>query len=247
MAADGGVPDAPFGVEADAVGDVVAEVGEHPAVGQGAVGGDGEGGEAVGEGLGDHQGTAVGGEDHAVGHQQVGCGHPDGAVGVDQHHHGRSGIVAAVVVEADVADVGPAGRVDQQLVAEPGVERGEVGHQLEATVGAGGQVEGQQAVVVHGHHPQGAVGGPTETSRLGRQRRHLLDGAGAARIRHGHPDDDAGVLVGQPDGTVVPAGALRVAEAVDERFGLQGGSPERANVGPSLRRPTRLSTNQMLA
>ena len=46
------VPDGALGIEADTIGDAVAKVGPHPAVGQAAVGVNVERGEPLGVGLG---------------------------------------------------------------------------------------------------------------------------------------------------------------------------------------------------
>ncbi len=61
------VPDGALGVEADAVGDPLAEVRPDPAVGEAAVVCDVERGEPLCVGLGDDQRRVVGRHEHAVG------------------------------------------------------------------------------------------------------------------------------------------------------------------------------------
>jgi hypothetical protein len=66
LVGDVSVPDGALGVEADAVGDAVSEVGPHPPVRQTAVVCDVERREALPVGVRDDEGRAVAGDEHAV-------------------------------------------------------------------------------------------------------------------------------------------------------------------------------------
>ena len=61
-----GIPDGPFGIEADAVGDVLAEVGPDPTVEQSAIPIDVESRESAAVGLGHDQGRVVSRDGHSV-------------------------------------------------------------------------------------------------------------------------------------------------------------------------------------
>ena len=118
-----GDPDAAGGVEADAVGQVRAQVGPHPRVGQRAVAVEVVGRQALAERLGDHERAAAVGDDHAVGEEQLLGDHPRVAVGLDADERRAGGLGSAVDVEAVVAHVGPALRVDDHVVAVEGGQR----------------------------------------------------------------------------------------------------------------------------
>src|SRR5581483_2539465 len=106
-----GDPDRALRVEADAVGEDAVEGGPDPAAGEPPVRGHLEGGEAMGERLGHHERAAVGRDHPAVGELEVLRGAGDGAVGIDAGEGRRARRLVAVTVEAEVADVGPAARV----------------------------------------------------------------------------------------------------------------------------------------
>ena len=77
--------------------------------------------------LADDHRPAVGGDDGAVRERQT-VGRDTGRpVGFDGDQARVARLLAAVHVEAEVADVGPARCVDDHVVALPGRERGEVG------------------------------------------------------------------------------------------------------------------------
>src|SRR4029453_11495259 len=110
------IPHRTLGVHADAVGRVVAQVGEDPPPGQAAVAADVEGGQPPAVRLGDDQGGVVGGDGHAVGEGQVLGDPPDGAVGGGQHDVPRRRRLAGHHVEADAVDIGVAAAVDHDVV-----------------------------------------------------------------------------------------------------------------------------------
>ena len=110
-----GDPHAVLGVEADAVG-VVGQLGPHPPVGERAVVGEVERGEALARALGHDEGAVVGRDRHAVGHAQVGCRVVHRAVGVDPQQRGRDRRAAAPQVVAELADERVPVAVDDHVV-----------------------------------------------------------------------------------------------------------------------------------
>ena len=91
-------------------------VGPHPPVRQAAVGGDVEGGEAAGEGLGDDQRGVVGRDDHAVGELDAVGDLAGRAVRCDQGDDARLRRLAGPEVEAQAVEVDVAAAVDDDLV-----------------------------------------------------------------------------------------------------------------------------------
>src|SRR5918995_1101489 len=121
LVGDVAVPDGVLGVDADAVGDSVAEVGPHPPVREAALVRDVERREAFPVGVGDDQGRAVRGHVHAVGEGDV-IGHlATRAIWGDQRHSSWGELRAGHHVEAGAVDVGVATIVHDQLVPRRGI------------------------------------------------------------------------------------------------------------------------------
>ena len=177
------------------------------AVGQRAVGLDRERREAGGEGLGDDE-RAVVGDDHAVGEPEVLGGDARAAVGVDAHERRGRRVAAAHEVEAEVAGVGAPLAVDDHVVEVPARERRDVGVLGDRAVGRAPQ----HAPVLHGHDQQVAVGQPPEARGLALDLEHgLLAAVGVVG------EDRAAVEVRGPPAAVVPARALEVGAALEQR------------------------------
>ena len=105
-------------------------------------------------------------------------------------------------IEAEVAHIGPAGRIDDHVVAMKGGE----GRQVRVLEQTAVRLPAQQAPVLHGHHEQAAVRQPAEP------RGFVLDVHDALELavrRQGA--DPAVVHVREPEAPVVPARALAEA------------------------------------
>jgi len=118
-----------------------------------------------------------------------------------------AGCLAAVPVEAEVADVGAAAGVHHHVVAGAGGDRREIG--VKPGLAA---LRAQEAAIEHGDYEQGPVGQPAEA---GRPLRDLQDGLDAAL--RGHREDALGVEVGEPQAAVVPARPFGEGQPVEER------------------------------
>ena len=130
-------------------------------------------------------------------------------VGLHEDQAGRRGLVAAVHVEAEVADVRAAVRVDHHVVARAGRERREVGVLDEPLA-----LESEHAAVEHRHDEHPAVGQPAEARRL---LRHLDDRS--PPCRRVHRDDAVIVLVAEVQPPVVPARSLGEHETFEQDRG----------------------------
>ena len=210
MGKGAGDPDAAFGIEADPVGIAGRRLGPDSPIGERAVGRDVECRQALGEGLADDHRPAVGRDDRAVGeHQLVGC-RMDGAVRVDAGQHGGARLLAGMAIEAEIADIGAALRVDHHVVAEPCREGAEFRLDRELAVG-----KAHQPSVGHAHDQHRAVGPPAQP---GRPARHLDDRLGLAGFVDGA--DLVDVEVREIEPVVPPARALAEGKAVEQRFEL---------------------------
>src|SRR5256714_4435458 len=231
-----GYPHRPVRVQAAAVGGD-DDLGEHlrelavarlfpelrpgAAVGQGAVRGDVERGDAVTEGL-VHQQRAVLGDHAAVGEPHVLGGLGDGPVGIDAQQAGRLEVGTAHEVEAELADEDPAPGVDHHVVQKPAEVARQVGVTGQGAVG----FAAQQAAVAHGDDQQAAVREPAEP-------RGLLGNLGlgpqvaAVLGRRVHA---VGIEVGEPDPLVMPAGPFQVGHARDDGADLAAHSSSSGRV-----------------
>jgi len=181
-----GIPDRALGIEADAVGRTVSEVGPHAAMVQAAVGRDVEGGELSAVRLGNDQAGVVGRDGHAV-RKGDAVGHlACAAVRADERDE------AGAAVHVDMA-----APVHHDLVPGAGGESAQVGVGRERAVG----LLSQQPPLAPVHDEQAAVGQPgdAEGQAEGRAQHHL----GAAVGVDG--EDLLRAPVGEPQAMVVPA------------------------------------------
>ena len=173
---DVGVPDGSFGVDADAVGHSVAELGPDTTVGQAAVVGDLVGGQPLGVGLADDQGLVVAGHRHAVGEGEPIGDLPGRPVRCDQHHAARRVRLAGHQVEAAAVHVGVAAAVDDELVAGRRVRAlTEIGVHLERAVG----LVAQQSSRARIDDEHSSVRQPVDTER---ERGAAVHDLGACRL-----------------------------------------------------------------
>ena len=200
-----GEPDRALGIEADAVGRGRTQVGPDATPRQAAVGGDIEGRQAVRRRLGDDEGAAIERERGAVGKHHVGGHRSSPAVGHDEDQRRRLQRGLGKQVEAEMADIGAAFRVDPHIVAMKARQRAQVGMGDECAV----RLLPQHALVEHRDDEHPPVGQPAQAGGLAR---HLCDGVQRARgqVEAMHAP---GIEVGQPERAVMPARRLRERQA----------------------------------
>ena len=152
-------PDAALRVQADAIRRAV-ELRPHAAVGERSVGVHVERGQARGHGLGDDQRLAVGCDHHAVGKREIVSRNAGIAVGRDEDQAGvRSLVATAEEIEAEMANVGPALRVHDHVVA---VEGGQPAHagRLRPSGRTAGRLQTPPIDAGHGRHETTPRGEP---------------------------------------------------------------------------------------
>ena len=186
------------------------ERGEEAAVAERAAGGNVERGEPVGEGLGDDQRAAVGGDHHAVREDELVADARRAAVGIDADDACVPRRRVVVPVVAEIADVGPARGVHHHVIAQAGRESREIGMEMQRLA-----VEPQHAPVQHRDDEQLPLQGPAEA---GGALRDLDDRLGVPGEIDGR--DAMGVEVGEPELAVAPPRRLGKLQSVEQDLDL---------------------------
>ena len=135
LVGDVGVPDGVLCIEADTVGNAVAEIGPHSPVRKATVGLDVEGRELSAVQFGHDQGRIVGRHCHTVGKGNAVRHLPGGTVRGDDGDGPRDEIGAGHQVEARGVDIGVGATVDDDLIPVEFGETGQIGMGHQRAVG----------------------------------------------------------------------------------------------------------------
>ena len=205
--AHGRDPDTALGIQADAVGeDVAGELREYAVILQPPAFADRPGVQPGGKRLGDDQRAPVRADHAAVRADEAIAGLLHASVRLHLRDRGGARRFALVEIETDVADIGAALRVHHHVVAVARVQCAQFGPRRECAV-----APPVEPALVHRDHEHVAVRQPADSRGAAGNLEGLEDVSGGCEAPH-----ETLVLVREPQGSGVPARALRKREAACE-------------------------------